>query len=70
MADPHSERFSGVNYYRFYVYGGFTFFIKLDQRKTPAALSATILNDRGVFLVPRRDLSKGERRMMDRILKR
>ena len=35
MRDPRRFKYSGVNFYMFYIYGGFTFIIKVDQQKPP-----------------------------------
>ena len=67
MADPHFERYAGVNWYRFYVNGGFTFFVKVDQRKQREWLVPLTLRQGQPFVVQRRPLSKGERRMVARI---
>ena len=34
MLDPHPERWQGVNYYRFYMYG-YVVYIKVDKQKSP-----------------------------------
>ena len=68
MADPHRERYYGVNGYRFYVYGGFTFFIKVDQRKQPEQLVPLTLREGHPFVVIRRRFSTGERRAFTQML--
>ena len=68
MADPHPERFSGVNYYRFYIYGGFTFFVKVDQRKQPAKLEPLSMSEVNQLVVIRRIFSKSEKKLMGLIL--
>ena len=61
IADPHLEKYKGINYYRFYVYGGFTFFIKVDKRKQSKALEPLSLKEGESFAVLRRKFSEGER---------
>ena len=68
MADPHPERYSGVNYYRFYIYGGFTFFVKVDQRKQPAKLGPLSMSEGNQLVVIRRKFSKSEKKLMGSIL--
>jgi len=54
MLDPHPERFSGVNYVRFYL-AGFVAHIKVDRRMPPAPLDDFILRDAKPLIVVRRD---------------
>ena len=68
MFDPHPENCAGVNRYRFYVYGGFTFFIKVDQRKQLEKLAALTLKQGKPLAVPRRKFSPGERSQSAKIL--
>ena len=68
MADPHRERFYGVNYYRFYIYGGFTFFVKVDQRKQPAQLEPLSMSEDNQLVVVRRNFSESEKKLMESIL--
>ena len=70
LLDPHSERIEHINYYHFYIFRGFTFFIKVDQRPTPEPFRDTILRDRKAFVVLRRDVSTGERRVIANVLAR
>jgi hypothetical protein len=54
MLDPHPERFTGVNYVRFYL-AGFVAHIKVDHRMPPAPLADFILRDGKPLIVVRRD---------------
>lgn len=67
MADPHPERYEGVNHVRFYVYGGFTFLIKVDQRKSPTSMRNLMLREDGSLPVLARRLSPSERRVAGNI---
>lgn len=60
-ADPHPVSMFDFNWYRFYVYGGFTFFIKVDQRKLPDELARYALRKDEPFTILRRKFSNGER---------
>ena len=64
MADPHPEKHSGVNYYRFYIYDGFTFLVKVDRRKQPKELEPLSLSVGKPFAVMRRKFSKGEEKLL------
>ncbi len=67
MANPHRENVCGVNWYRFYVYGGFTFFIKVDQRKLPDELARYALREGEPFTILRRKFSNGEQEAFRRL---
>ncbi len=61
LADPHPEKYERINHVRFYVYGGFTFLIKVDQRPPPKFLEHMILAEGRPFPLVLRDLSPSER---------
>ena len=67
LADPHRENVCGVNWYRFYVYGGFTFFIKVDRRKLPKELAQLALREDEPFAILRRKFSNSEREAFRRL---
>ena len=67
MAAPHRVNMSDSNWYRFYVYGGFTFFIKVDQRKLPDELARYALRKDEPFTILRRKFSNGERETFRRL---
>ena len=68
MADPHPEKYSGVNFVRFYVYGGFTFLIKVDRRASPTPFGEAQLTPDRPFPILLRNLSPSERRLAQKIL--
>ena len=61
LQQPVRTRFKDRNFYKFHVYRGFTFFIKVDQRKQPSgwAAEATLRHDEP-FPIVRRKFSQGE----------
>jgi hypothetical protein len=61
MADPHPERYDQINYIRFYVYGGFTFPIKVYARQSVVALQPYLLDANAPFVIALRGLSRGAR---------
>jgi len=70
LMDPHPETYVGVEHVRFYVYGGFTFLIKIDSQDSPDILRPMVLESGkplGLVLVLR-DLSPSERQAMANIL--
>jgi len=68
LLDPHQERIEGVNHYRFYMYGGFTFLIKVDQRKSTLP-SSMLLSTNGKLRIINRQPSQGEVKAMRQILR-
>lgn len=68
MADPHREKYEHVNFVRFYVYGGFTFLIKVDSRECPSPLNLVQLTPDGPFLTLLRNLSLKEQRLVQKLL--
>ena len=68
MADPHREKYDQINYYRFYVYGGFTFLIKVDQRRSTQKFAEFQLDESGELAVLARRLSPSESRVANRVL--
>jgi len=66
--DPHRERISGVNFTRFYVYGGYTFIIKVDQRPTIDSFTEVMLRPDRDLCVLLRNWSPSERRVVQSIM--
>lgn len=62
IGDPHPEQYDGINHIRFYIYGGFTFIIKIDLADSPEAIAPVILDENGVLPVIRRRISPSEKR--------
>ena len=60
MSDPKRFRHLCVNFYKFYIYGGFTFIIKVDQQKTPNELRQCLLRKGEPFEIQRRPMSNSE----------
>ena len=60
MRDPGRVRCSGVNFYKFYIYGGFTFLIKVDQQKPPNERKQFLLREGEPFAIERRAMSDSE----------
>lgn len=52
ILDPHAEKWFGVNYYRFYLYG-FILYIKADEQETPAEWSKFISGGNDLIVVSR-----------------
>lgn len=52
ILDPHPEKFFGVRYYRFYLYG-YTLIIKVDSQKTPTQWAEFIPSDDSLTIVYR-----------------
>ena len=61
MSDPKRFRCSGVNFYQFYIYGGFTFLIKVDQQNPPNELKQFLLREGEPFAIRRRAMSDSEK---------
>jgi len=59
IMDPHRERWYGVNYYRFYLYG-YVLYIKVDSRKTPAEFRRISANDGMILYIIGRDIFKSK----------
>lgn len=57
MLSPDRERFFGVNYYRFYMYG-YVVYIKVDKLPTPEKFRLFELNSDGTLYICHRDISK------------
>jgi hypothetical protein len=68
LVDPHPERFGHINYVRFYIYGGFTFLIKVDQRPSDSAFAPGILAPGKPLAVILRNPSPSEQRAFSNIL--
>lgn len=68
LFDPHREKYFQVNYVRFYVYGGFTLLVKVDERKPPDALGAGVLSINKPLHIVLRDWSPSEASVARRIL--
>ena len=60
MRDPKRFKCSGINFYQFYIYGGFAFFIKVDQQKPPNELKQFLLREGEPFAIQRRAMSDSE----------
>jgi hypothetical protein len=69
MADPHRERYDNVNHVRFYIYGGFTFLIKVDKRSSPEPFNRVILRPQNEFFILMRNLSPSEKGVLDKVLR-
>jgi len=59
MLNPRRLRFSGVNYYIFYLFG-FILYIKVDQRKTPPIFSPFMMRENQDLIVVGRDIFKSK----------
>ena len=59
IMDPHRERWYGINYYRFYLYG-YVLYIKVDSRKTPAEFRRIGANDGIPLYIIGRDIFKSK----------
>lgn len=59
MLDPHTTRFSGVNYCQIYL-TGFVLYIKTDKRKPPAFLEELCLKRDPPFWIILRDINEGK----------
>jgi len=57
ILDPHSEKWEGINYYRFYMYG-YVLHIKVDKRTSPEVFKALELNKDGTLYIVGRDFHK------------
>ena len=57
---PERTRFMDRNFYKFYLYRGFTFFIKVDQRKLLPECVPLTLRKGEPFPIVRREFSLGE----------
>ena len=60
MTNPTYFKYSGVNFYKFYIYGGFTFLIKVDQQKPPNERKQFLLREGEPFAIERRAMSDSE----------
>jgi hypothetical protein len=64
ILDPHPEKFSGVNYVRFYL-SGHVAYVKVDQRKTPLMHSKFILSEnKPLYIIARNLMGSKELRLM------
>ena len=61
MRDPKRFRASCVNFYKFYIYGGFIFLIKVDQQKAPNKLNKFFLRNGEPFNIRRRAMTFSEK---------
>jgi hypothetical protein len=69
MLNPHPEKWSGVNYCRFYL-GGYVAYIKVDSRLGAAPLKDFALDPKGPLYVITRDFrGSKERSLMQRMAK-
>lgn len=59
ILDPHQERWFGIRYYRFYLYG-YVLYIKADSQKTPSKWAKFIPNDDNLFIVSRGTMEKAK----------
>ena len=59
MLDPHRERWEGINYYRFYLFG-YILHIKVDRRQTPQCFRPFVLKSDGNIFVIGRDVSQSK----------
>ncbi len=59
MLNPRRLRFSGVNYYIFYLFG-FILYIKVDQRQTPSIFRPFMMKENQELLVVGRDILKSK----------
>lgn len=59
MLDPHGEEWSGVSYYRFYMYG-YVLYIKCDTQKTPPEWVKFISSDNSLILISRGHMEKSK----------
>jgi hypothetical protein len=57
ILDPHRERWHGINYQRFYMYG-YVLYIKVDRRPSPAILKPFEFNSDGTLYIVGRDIHK------------
>ena len=60
MSEPKRFRYSGVNFYKFYIYGGFTFLIKVDRQEPPNERRQFLLREGEPFAIQRRAMSDSE----------
>ena len=63
LSCPFPQRCAGVNFYRFYIFGGFIFLIKVDQRRPPRNLEPLILSEGEPFVVRRHQPTDGEKKV-------
>ena len=59
ILDPHEERWFGVRYYRFYLYG-YILHIKADSQKTPSQWEPFIPNDDSIIVVSRGNIENAK----------
>ncbi|BCS98646.1 hypothetical protein DSLASN_42780 [Desulfoluna limicola] len=57
ILDPHKERWFGVNYYRFYLYG-FTLYIKSDSQRTPKKWQQFMPIDDSLIVISRGNIKR------------
>jgi hypothetical protein len=70
MLDPHPEKFSRVNYYRFYI-ASYVAYIKVDKRKAPEPLSDFLLKEGQPLIIIGRDFrNSAELQLMHSIVKK
>lgn len=55
MLDPHRDRWHGINYYRFYMFG-YIVYIKVDKQKTPNNFKKFNPDERGSLIMVGRDI--------------
>lgn len=55
--DPHSEKWYGRNYYRFYL-GGYVLYVKADSQSTPAEWASLIPQDNNLIIIDRGDFQQ------------
>lgn len=69
ILDPHHERWSGVNYFRFYL-AGYVAYVKVDQRRTPSPYFRFIASEkRPLYIIARNLEASKELPLMQKILK-
>ena len=64
---PFPGKLSGVNFYKFYLPWGFTFFVKVDQRRPPQMLEPVTLKKGQPFIVTRGPYSDHEWKTLEAI---
>jgi hypothetical protein len=55
MLDPHRDKWHGINYYRFYMFG-YILYIKVDKRQTPSNFIKFNPDDKGNLIMVGRDI--------------
>lgn len=59
ILDPHPERWYGINYYRFYLYG-YVFYMKVDKRPTPDFFKPFNIKNEAPLIIVGRDISNAK----------